>query len=54
MRLWDVGHATEDTRSGRVVVQVDHDIAYISLGDPFNGEHRLVVYVAILVGVALY
>jgi hypothetical protein len=29
-----------------VLAQADSDVAYFTLGDPFKGEHELVVYVA--------
>ncbi|TDL28414.1 WD40 repeat-like protein [Rickenella mellea] len=43
VRLWDARYASEDVRNGVSLAQVDQDIAYMSLGDRFCGEHRLVI-----------
>ncbi|KAJ7509812.1 WD40-repeat-containing domain protein [Mycena galericulata] len=40
VRLWDPLHAKDD---GLVLAQAHSDIACFSFGDPFKGEHRLVV-----------
>lgn len=56
VRLWDPLQAKENKwdpvqgkmekkEIGLVLAQADSDIACFSLGDPFKGEHRLVVYV---------
>ncbi|KAJ7464613.1 WD40-repeat-containing domain protein [Mycena latifolia] len=40
VRLWDPLRANEE---GIVLARANSDIAYFSIGDPFEGEHRLVV-----------
>ncbi|KAJ3512716.1 hypothetical protein NLJ89_g3357 [Agrocybe chaxingu] len=43
VRLWDPSIAVENPNNGTILAQMSSDIGSFSLGDPFAGEHQLVV-----------
>ncbi|KAF8967632.1 WD40-repeat-containing domain protein [Flammula alnicola] len=43
VRVWDPRLSASDSNNGKVVAEVNSDIGHFSLGDPFAGEHQLVV-----------
>lgn len=49
VRVWDPQVAVDDATNGAVVAEVHSDIGHFSIGDPFAGEHRLVVYVPVAI-----
>ncbi|KAF9475003.1 WD40 repeat-like protein [Pholiota conissans] len=43
VRVWDPNLSAVDPKNGVAIAQVNSDIGHFSLGDPFAGEHGLVV-----------
>ncbi|KAF9525342.1 hypothetical protein CPB83DRAFT_885634 [Crepidotus variabilis] len=43
VRTWDPSIAATDSKNGKILAEVASDIAQFSVGDPFAGEHKLVV-----------
>ena len=41
--MWDPTKAANNAENGQVLAEVNSDIGYFSLGDPYNGENQLVV-----------
>jgi hypothetical protein len=45
VRFWDVRRSGDDISNGEVLARPDSDIGHFSVGDPYNGEKPLVVWV---------
>jgi len=43
VRIWDPSRAVSDVDNGEVVAEVNYDVSQFSVGDPFAGEHRLIM-----------
>jgi hypothetical protein len=48
IRLWDIRKAAENADNGTIIAEMDFDIGHFSLGDTFQGEQTLVVYVLVV------
>lgn len=45
VRLWQPHWAPRITEQGRIIAQVNADVGYFAIGDRFQSEHELVVWV---------
>jgi len=45
VRFWDVRRSSDDISNGEVLARPDSDIGHFSVGDPYNGEKPLVMWV---------
>lgn len=45
VRFWDVRRSSDDISNGEVLARPNSDIGHFSVGEPYNGEKPLVVWV---------